>query len=79
MTSAEIVAEFVRSRPALELAVRRITGDAFKAPEVIPRLVRGEIMDAFRDVTAEEITQLDRMRGNGDVDWSEVARAFGGP
>lgn len=67
----------MKGRPALELVLRRITGDAFKAPEVVAQLVREEVLDAFSDVSPEERIGLDRMRGNGAVIWADVARAFG--
>lgn len=77
MTSAEVVVEYVKGRPRLESAVRVLATDTYKAPETVPTLVRELIMESFREVTAEEREKLDRMRGNGKVDWFDVARAFG--
>jgi len=77
-TSAEIVVEFVRGRPDLELEIRRITGDGFKAPEARVQLVMEEVIATFSSVTAEEIAALNRMRGNGAVVWADVVKAFGG-
>jgi hypothetical protein len=77
MTSAEIVVEFIRGRPALEAAVRKITGDPYRAPEIISTLVQEEVLCSLDDVSDEERAKLDAMRGRGDVDWAEVARAFG--
>ncbi len=80
MTSAEIVVEFVKGRPELEKILRKKMVDVFCAPEMYgPKcadLVHDEIDD---DATDEEKTLLDKVRGNGKVDWNEVARAFGAP
>lgn len=79
MTSAEIVAEFVRGRPDLELEVRRKVTDPFCAPEARAMFAREFVLGAFREVTDDERVGLDRMGGNGAVDWEEVARIFGAP
>ena len=77
MTSAEIVAEFVRGRSDLEAEIRRQVTDAFKAPEVVATIARELVMDACCEVSDEERAKLDRMRGNGAVDWEELVRLFG--
>ena len=74
MTSVETVAEFVRGRPDLELEIRRITGDGFKAPEMV--LVKELIVEAVNGtITEEERLGLGRL--DAAVSWIDVARAFG--
>jgi hypothetical protein len=77
LSSAMIVAEFVRGRPALELRMRRKMTDGFTAPEVYPVKAQQLVIDAMQEVTDEERRGLDRMRGNGPVLWDEVAKLFG--
>lgn len=77
MTSAEVIVEFVKGRGGpLEKEVRRICNDAFAAPEVIGGKVYTVVKDAFSVVSDAERASLDRMRGNGAVDWDAVASAF---
>lgn len=79
MTSAEIVVEFVKGRPDLERVLRKKMTDAFCAPEMYAPKCADLVHDAFSEVTEEEKALLDKVRGNDDVDWTEVARTFGAP
>jgi hypothetical protein len=80
MTSAEIVIEFIRSRPELEKEVREMVNSpryAYTAPEIVAAAL-GESMRVVMGagVTDEERAKLDRMRGNGVVEWGDVRKAF---
>jgi hypothetical protein len=83
MTSAELMIAFVQAHPGLELAMWRAMNDRYKAPELFPVLAQhtviGWIQDQERPMPPACIALLDRMRGNGDVDWKAVADAFGAP
>lgn len=79
MSSAEVVAAFVRGRKELEAEIRRHMEDGFKAPEVRAEIARELVVEALEDVSDEERGGLDRMRGNGAVDWTEVASLLGAP
>jgi len=76
MTSAEIVIEFVRGRPGTLAEMTKQMNDAFRAPEAFAGMAQSIVQDALRSVSAEERESLDRMRGNGPVDWQDVAKAF---
>jgi hypothetical protein len=76
MTSAEIIVEFVKGRPYTRNEIERVVNDGFKAPEVIPDMVAALVLDACMEVNDEERKGLDRVRGNGSVDWTEVVQAF---
>ena len=75
-SSAEIVVEFVRARPELEAACRKHADNAYLAPEERVWRIGDQIRAAFSAVTAAERVSLDRVRGNGNVDWDAVAVAF---
>ena len=78
-TSAQVVIEFVQGRPALEADLRKMADEGkFRAPEVQVELVQEALMEAFKEVSPEERVKLDRVRGNGRVDWEVVSKAFGG-
>jgi hypothetical protein len=77
--TAEIVVEFVKGRPDLEATVRKKMTDAFRAPEEYAPVCADLVKEALSDVTDGEKALLDRMRGNGNVVWEDVARAFGAP
>jgi hypothetical protein len=79
VTSAEIVCEFVMGRPDLELEVRREMTDGFRAPEAFASVAFTLITDSMKDrnPSPEEQAGINRMRGNGNVDWNDVARHFG--
>ena len=79
MTSAEIIVEFVKSRPDLERILRKKMTDVFCSPEMYAPKCADLVRDACSEVTEEEKVLLDKVRGNGDVDWTEVARVFGAP
>lgn len=79
MTSAEIVIEFVKGRPDLEQLLRKKMSDWFRAPEAYAPLCAELVREDASDPSDEEKALLDKVRGNGDVDWAEVARAFGAP
>ena len=77
MTSAEIIAEFVKGRPSVESELRRKMTDGYVAPEAYSALAKDIVVDALSEVTDDERKKLDRMRGNGGVDWTDVAKLFG--
>jgi hypothetical protein len=78
-TSAEIVIEFVKGRPHLETILRKKMADVFCAPEMYGPKCADLVHDEFDDLSDDEKALLDKVRGNGNVDWAEVARAFGAP
>lgn len=75
-SSASYLVEFVRGRPKLEAACRKVATDPFKAPELAREIIAVFCLEALQDVTAEERQGLERTRGNGAVDWDEVRQAF---
>jgi hypothetical protein len=80
MTSAEIIVEFVKGRPELEKYLRKKMTDVFCAPE----MYAPKCADIIRDVIDDDISDaekalLDKVRGNGNVVWADVARTFGAP
>lgn len=79
MTSAEIVVEFVKGRPDLERVLRKKMTDVFCAPEMYAPKCADLVRDALDEVSDAEKALLDKVRGNGDVEWADVAQAFGAP
>ena len=79
MTSAEIVAEFVRGRPVTLAQMQRKMSDRYCAPEMYQVFAQSFVLEAMKEVTDAERKKLDRMRGNGAVDWDELAHIFGAP
>jgi hypothetical protein len=76
VTSAEIIVEFIRGRPVALAEMKKQMNDGFRAPELFASVARTLTFDALSVVSDEERTKLNRMRGNGDVDWQAVADAF---
>ena len=80
-TSADIVIEVIKGRgPEFVAEVSKIAKDAwFRAPEIRYEKLLDLLQRAlFADVSDEERASLDRMRGNGKVDWDAVIVAFDG-
>lgn len=76
LTSAEIVVEFIQGRPNLLAEMKKEMNDPFRAPELYADIAKILTMEALSEVSEEERTKLDRMRGNGPVNWQAVADAF---
>lgn len=79
MTSAEIVLEFLRGRPQVLAELKEKVCDPFRAPEIRAVLARELVLEALNDVSNDERTKLDRMRGNGPVDWQAVVDGLDTP
>src|ERR1700685_4191353 len=76
VTSTEIIIEFIQGRPVALAEMQKQMNDGFRAPELFASVARTLAFDALSVISDEERTKLDRIRGNGDVDWQAVADAF---
>ena len=76
MTSATILCEFIRFRPALEAFVTKIARDPFKAPELKRELIGMAVAAALENTSDTEREVLDRAKGLPAVDWDDVVMAF---
>ena len=78
-SSASYIVEFVRGRPGLEAQCKKVARDPFKAPELAREIISIFCVEALHAATPEEREGIERIRGNGAVDWDEVRQAFATP
>lgn len=76
----KIIIAFIKARGGeLERAVINEARNPWRAPEATAGNVQGIVLHALHEVTDDERAELDKMRGQGAVEWLEVARAFEKP
>jgi hypothetical protein len=76
MTSATILAEFIRSRPNLESFTTKIVSDPSRASDLKTELVGMIVAAALENTSESEKRLLEKIQYLPAVDWDELVGMF---